>query len=58
LLPLRIQSLKALYNMDYQTFIIVRLARFTEGVDIGVVRNLYYDRERPDIGRALLDLAF
>lgn len=51
-------ELKGFIQYGLPNFHYSQAGKITEGVDIGVVRNLYYDRERPDIGRALLDLAF
>ncbi|GFN37000.1 GNAT family N-acetyltransferase [Tepidimicrobium xylanilyticum] len=39
------------------TFHFTEVGKITENVNIGVIRNLYFDKSRNDIGQALLDLS-
>ncbi len=50
-------QVKGFIQYGIPTFHFTETGKITKDINIGVIRNLYYEETRPDIGRALLDLA-
>src|SRR5690554_847078 len=50
-------SVKGFIQYGLPTFHFTESGKTTQDINIGVIRNLYYERTRTDIGRELLDLS-
>lgn len=50
-------QVKGFIQYGLPTFHFTKAGKITKDINIGVIRNIYYEETRPDIGRALLDLA-
>lgn len=50
-------KVKGFIQYGIPTFHFTEAGKITENINIGVIRNLYYDKTRTDIGQALLDLS-
>lgn len=50
-------QVKGFIQYGIPTFHFTKAGKITKDITIGVIRNLYYEETRPDIGRALLNLA-
>ena len=50
-------QVKGFIQYGIPKFHFTETGKITKDINIGVIRNLYYEDIRPDIGRALLDLA-
>lgn len=49
---------KGFIQYGIPTFHFTESGKITKDINIGVIRNLYYEETRADIGKALLDLSF
>jgi ribosomal protein S18 acetylase RimI-like enzyme len=50
-------QVKGFIQYGIPTFHFTKAGKITKDINIGVIRNIYFEETRPDIGRALLDLA-
>jgi len=50
-------QVKGFIQFGIPTFHFTEAGKITEGINIGVIRNLYFEETRNDIGRSLLDLS-